>query len=223
MHIKHNMIKGYLFDLDGVIVDTAVFHFQAWRRLAQKLGGDFTEEQNEELKGVSRVDSLKKILEWTGATVSDAEFETLMVEKNEWYLELAQTLSQKDALPGAVQFLKEAHGMGIKIALGSASKNAPMILEKMDLLPLFDAIIDGNNVVNGKPHPEVFLKGAEALGLQPANCVVFEDSIAGVNAAIAGGMKCVGIGSPETLVGAHVHFTALGDTTPNALNALLNA
>ena len=212
------MIKGFLFDLDGVIVDTAVFHFQAWRKLAQKLGGDFTEEQNEQLKGVSRVDSLKKIIEWTGATVSDEEFQTLMVEKNEWYLELVQGLGPQDALPGALNFLQTAYDQGIKIALGSASKNAPMILEKLAITPLFTAIIDGNNVVNGKPHPEVFLKGAEALGLEPSECVVFEDSIAGVQAAKTGGMSSVGIGDAETLQ-ADIHFTALGDTTPEALVA----
>lgn len=212
------MIKGFLFDLDGVIVDTAVFHFQAWRRLAQKLGGDFTEEQNEQLKGVSRIDSLNKIIEWTGATVSDEEFQSLMVEKNEWYLELVQGLGPQDALPGALNFLQTAYDQGIKIALGSASKNAPMILEKLGITPLFTAIIDGNNVVNGKPHPEVFLKGAEALGLEPSECVVFEDSIAGVQAAMTGGMSSVGIGNAETLQ-ADIHFTALGDTTPEALVA----
>ena len=212
------MIKGFLFDLDGVIVDTAVFHFQAWRRLAQKLGGDFTEEQNEQLKGVSRVDSLMKIIEWTGATISDEEFQSLMVEKNEWYLELVQGLGPQDALPGALNFLQTAYDQGIKIALGSASKNAPMILEKLGITPLFTAIIDGNNVVNGKPHPEVFLKGAEALGLEPSECVVFEDSIAGVQAAKTGGMSSVGIGDAETLQ-ADIHFTALGDTTPEALVA----
>lgn len=216
------MIKGFLFDLDGVIVDTAVFHFQAWRRCAQKLGGDFTEAQNEELKGVSRVDSLKKIIEWTGASVTADEFEALMVEKNEWYLELVQELSAADGLPGAMAFLQQAHARGIKIALGSASKNAPMILDKMGLTPLFDAINDGNNVINGKPHPEVFLKGAAALGLNPEECVVFEDSIAGVQAAKTGGMSCVGIGTPETLEGADVHFTALGDTTPEELVARFN-
>ena len=212
------MIKGFLFDLDGVIVDTAVFHFQAWRRLAQKLGGDFTEKQNEQLKGVSRVDSLKKIIEWTGAIVSDEEFQTLMVEKNEWYLELVQGLGPQDALPGALNFLQTAYDQGIKIALGSASKNAPMILEKLGITSLFTAIIDGNNVVNGKPHPEVFLKGAEALGLEPSECVVFEDSIAGVQAAKTGGMSSVGIGDAETLQ-ADIHFSALGDTSPEALVA----
>ncbi len=211
------MIKGFLFDLDGVIVDTAVFHFQAWRRIAQKLGGDFTEAQNEQLKGVSRVDSLKKIMEWTGAKISEEEFLALMELKNEWYLELVRQLSANDGLPGAVEFLREAKAQGIGIALGSASKNAPLILDNMNVLPLFDAIIDENNVVNGKPHPEVFLKGAEALGLTPAECIVFEDSIAGVQAAKAGGMSCVGIGTPDILGGADLYFNALGETTPEEL------
>jgi beta-phosphoglucomutase len=167
---------------------------------------------------VSRVDSLNKIIEWTGATVSDEEFQSLMVEKNEWYLELVQGLGPQDALPGALNFLQTAYDQGIKIALGSASKNAPMILEKLGITPLFTAIIDGNNVVNGKPHPEVFLKGAEALGLEPSECVVFEDSIAGVQAAKTGGMSSVGIGDAETLQ-ADIHFNALGDTTPEALVA----
>lgn len=212
------MIKGFLFDLDGVIVDTAVFHFQAWRRLAQKLGGDFTEAQNEELKGVSRVDSLKKIIEWTGASVTDEEFQQLMEEKNLWYLELVAKLGPQDALPGALEFIQSAYDQGIKIGLGSASKNAPMILEKLGITSLFTAVIDGNNVVNGKPHPEVFLKGAEALELMPKECIVFEDSIAGVQAALTGGMSCVGIGSEEVLK-AHLHIEALGDTTPKALVA----
>ena len=211
------MIKGFLFDLDGVIVDTAVFHFQAWRRIAQKLGGDFSKAQNEQLKGVSRVDSLTKILEWTGTTVTEEEFKALMELKNEWYLELVTRLSDKDGLPGAVDFLHQAKARGIAIALGSASKNAVLILNKMNLLPLFDTIIDGNNVVNGKPHPEVFLKGAEALGLSPAECIVFEDSIAGVQAAKSGGMSCVGIGTPEVLGGADLYFNALGETSPDEL------
>ena len=212
------MIKGFLFDLDGVIVDTAVFHFQAWRRLAQKLGGDFTVEQNEQLKGVSRVDSLKKIIAWTGATVDNQTFINLMELKNECYLELVVQLGPKDALPGALEFIRHAHAKGILIGLGSASKNAPMVLDKLGITALFTTIIDGNNVVNGKPDPEVFLKGADGLDLKPAECLVFEDSIAGVQAAKAGGFNCVGIGSAE-LLKADVHFQALGSSTPEALVA----
>ena len=212
------MIKGFLFDLDGVIVDTAVFHFQAWRSLAQKLGGDFTVEQNEQLKGVSRVDSLKKIIAWTGATIDNQTFINLMELKNECYLELVVQLGPKDGLPGALEFIRHAHAKGILIGLGSASKNAPMVLDKLGITALFTTIIDGNNVVNGKPDPEVFLKGADGLDLKPAECLVFEDSIAGVQAAKAGGFNCVGIGSAE-LLKADVHFQALGSSTPEALVA----
>ncbi len=212
------MIKGFLFDLDGVIVDTAVFHFQAWRKVAQKLGGDFTEAQNEQLKGISRTDSLKKIIEWTQAEVNVLQFQELQEQKNRWYLDLIGGLGPEDALPGAIEFLRRTYSQGILIALGSASKNAPMVLEKLGVTELFSAVIDGNNVINGKPHPEVFLKGAEALGLEPSECLVFEDSIAGVQAAKQGGMSSVGIGEAETL-NANIHFESLGETTPELLAA----
>jgi len=212
------MIKGFLFDLDGVIVDTAVFHFHAWRKVAQKLGGDFTEAQNEQLKGISRIDSLKKIIEWTNAEVNDRQFQELQEQKNRWYLDLISSLGPNDALPGAIDFLQQTHSKGILIALGSASKNAPMVLDKLGITELFSAVIDGNNVLNGKPHPEVFLKGAEALGLEPSECLVFEDSIAGVQAAKQGGMASVGIGNAKTLK-ANLHFESLGETTPEYLLA----
>lgn len=210
------MIKGFLFDLDGVIVDTAVFHFQAWRKVSRQLGGDFTEAQNEQLKGISRVDSLKKIIDWTKAEVDDHQFQALQEQKNRWYLDLVSGLGPNDALPGAINFLQQTHSKGILIALGSASKNAPMVLNKLGVTELFGAIIDGNNVINGKPHPEVFLKGAKALGLKPSECLVFEDSIAGVKAAKQAGMASVGVGEAETLQ-ADIHFNSLGETTPEYL------
>ena len=210
------MIKGFIFDLDGVIVDTAVFHFRAWRKVSRKLGGDFTEAQNEQLKGINRVDSLKKIVEWTKAEVDDLQFQALQEQKNHWYLDLVSGLGPNDALPGAIDFLLQTHSKGILIALGSASKNAPMVLKKLGITELFGAIIDGNNVINGKPHPEVFLKGANALGLKPSECLVFEDSIAGVKAAKQAGMSSVGIGEAETLQ-ADLHFNSLGETTPEYL------
>ena len=210
------MIKGFIFDLDGVIVDTAVFHFRAWRKVSRKLGGDFTEAQNEQLKGINRVDSLKKIVEWTKAEVDDLQFQALQEQKNHWYLDLVSGLGPNDALPGAINFLRQTHSKGILIALGSASKNAPMVLKKLGITELFGAIIDGNNVINGKPHPEVFLKGANALGLKPSECLVFEDSIAGVKAAKQAGMSSVGIGEAETLQ-ADLHFNSLGETTPEYL------
>ncbi len=210
------MIKGFLFDLDGVIVDTAVFHFRAWRKVSRKLGGDFTEAQNEQLKGINRVDSLKKIVEWTKAEVDDLQFQALQEQKNQWYLDLVSGLGPNDALPGAINFLRQTHSKGILIALGSASKNAPMVLKKLGITELFGAIIDGNNVINGKPHPEVFLKGANSLGLKPSECLVFEDSIAGVKAAKQAGMASVGIGEAETLQ-ADLHFNSIGETTPEYL------
>ncbi|WP_028296670.1 beta-phosphoglucomutase [Olivibacter sitiensis] len=194
-------IKGLIFDLDGVLVDTAVFHFQAWKRLANTLGYDFTERENEQLKGVSRVQSLQLILKWAGIEKTEAEQEALAAKKNDWYLELVNQMKMGDTLPGAEEFLKESKAAGYKIALGSASKNARLILEKTGIIDYFDAIIDGNGVSASKPDPEVFLKGAEALGVEPADCLVFEDAQAGIDAARVGGMHVVGIGKAEDLHG----------------------
>ncbi len=195
-------LKAALFDLDGVLVDTAVFHFQAWRRLARELGFDFTEHQNEQLKGISRMESLDRILAWGGVTLTAAGKEAWATRKNGWYLELVSQMKPTDVLPGTREFLENCRAAGLKIALGSASKNAPLILEKTDLLPLFDAVIDGTHVTHGKPDPEVFLLGAQALGVSPAACVVFEDAVAGIEAAHRGGMKAVGVGAPEVLTDA---------------------
>lgn len=201
MNIPKN-IKAFLFDLDGVLVDTAVFHFQAWKRLANSLGFDFTEKENEQLKGVSRVRSLQLILQWAGVEKSAEEQERLATQKNEWYLELVKQMKHGDTLPGAEAFLEASKKRGYKIALGSASKNAGLILERTGILPYFDAIIDGNGVSASKPDPEVFLKGAAALGVDPTNCLVFEDAQAGIDAARAGGMQVIGIGRAEDLHGA---------------------
>lgn len=195
-------IKALLFDLDGVLVDTAVFHFRAWKRLANSLGFDFTEKENEQLKGVSRDRSLRLILNWAGIEKTEAEREELAARKNEWYLELVNRMKKGDTLPGAEDFLKRAKAAGYKLALGSASKNAGLILERTGIKPYFDAMIDGNRVSASKPDPEVFLMGAEALGVRPADCLVFEDAQAGIDAARAGGMHVVGIGKEEDLNGA---------------------
>lgn len=188
------MIRGFLFDLDGVLVDTAQYHFLAWQRMASELGIHFGEAENEQLKGVSRAESLNRILAWGGKTLSDAEKQHWMALKNTWYLELVAAMPADDYLPGAYQFLVASRAAGIKVALGSASKNAPLILERLGWMPLFDALVDGNVVTASKPDPEVFLEGARRLGLRPEECVVFEDSEAGVEAARRGGMKVVGIG-----------------------------
>jgi beta-phosphoglucomutase len=188
------VIRGFLFDLDGVLVDTAQYHFLAWQRMAAELGIHFGEAENEQLKGVSRAESLNRILAWGGKSLSDAEKQHWMTLKNDWYLELVRGMPADDYLPGAHEFLRASRAAGIKVALGSASKNAPLILERLGWIPLFDALVDGNIVTASKPDPEVFLEGARRLGLKPEECVVFEDSEAGVEAARRGGMKVVGIG-----------------------------
>ncbi len=215
-----NSIKACIFDLDGVIVDTAVYHYKAWKRLANSLGFDFTEEQNEKLKGVSRVRSLELILQWGGITKTAAEQEVLATEKNTWYVEMISHMKPDEILPGAKEFVQACRDAGIKTALGSASKNSMMILEKIGMVDLFDAIIDGNKVSKAKPDPEVFLKGAEAVGVTPAGCVVFEDAIAGIEAAIAGGMKAVGIGSPDVLTEANLVISGLDKMSIEQLDTL---
>ncbi len=213
-------IKACIFDLDGVIVDTAVYHYKAWKRLANELGFDFTEEDNEKLKGVSRTRSLELILQWGGITKTDAEKEELATRKNTWYVDMISKMTPAEVLPGAKEFLELCISAGLKTALGSASKNSGMILEKTGIAHLFDVVIDGNKVSKPKPDPEVFLKGAEGLHEAPENCVVFEDAIAGVEAAIAGGMKAVGIGSPKVLYEANLVVSGLNEMSLKKLYAL---
>jgi beta-phosphoglucomutase len=213
-------IKACLFDLDGVLVDTAVYHYQAWKRLANTMGFDFTEEQNEQLKGVSRVESLNKILAWGGVEKTDAEKEELATLKNSWYVEMITKMTPAEVLPGTVDFLTEIHQAGYKLALGSASKNSGIILERTHLAHFFDEIVDGNMVTKSKPDPEVFLKGAELLGFEPAACVVFEDAVAGVEAAKRGGMKAIGIGDKSVLADADIVVSGLDKLTVKNLEAL---
>ena len=215
-----NSIKACIFDLDGVIVDTAVYHYKAWKRLANSMGFDFTEEDNEKLKGVSRVRSLEIILELGGVSKTEAEREELATLKNTWYVDMITHMTPAEILPGAKEFLETCRAAGIKTALGSASKNSMTILDKINMTHLFDAVIDGNKVTNAKPDPEVFLKGAEALGVQPAECVVFEDAIAGVEAAINGGMKVVGIGLPAVLTKANLVVSGLDKMSLEKLSLL---
>jgi len=199
--------KAFIFDLDGVIVDTAKFHFLAWRKLANDLGFDFTEEQNEQLKGVSRVESLKKILKWGDMKLSEKEFNRQMALKNENYLSYVGEMDKAEILPGVPKVLDYLLENDIPFALGSASKNARTILKKIDLYDKFDAIVDGTDVSKAKPDPEVFLIAAEKLNTKPENCVVFEDSVAGVQAANIGKMTSVGIGDKKVLQEADYVFT----------------
>lgn len=194
-----NTMRAGLFDLDGVIVDTAKFHYLAWRELANGLGFDITEEQNEHLKGISRMESLDRILAMGGATLPDDEKVRLATIKNARYVEMVKAMPASDILPGAKDYLLQLRDRGVKIALGSASKNAELILENLRIRELFDAVIDGNKATQSKPDPQVFLLGARAVGIAPNDCVVYEDAAAGIEAAKAGGMHAVGIGRPENL------------------------
>ena len=205
-------IKAFLFDLDGVIVDTAIYHYQAWKRLANELGFDISEEFNERLKGVSRTESLDIILAHGGLTLPDEEKTELAARKNEWYLELVSRMTSDDILPGVAKFFSQVRKAGLLTALGSVSKNAPLILERIGMTQAFEAIIDGSKITKGKPDPEVFTKGAAELEVSAAECVVFEDAIAGVEAGKRGGMFVVGLGSPDVLKQA--------DLVAPSLNAL---
>lgn len=196
-------IKACIFDLDGVIVDTAKYHYQAWKRLCNELGFDLSEEENESLKGIGREESLDILLEKGGISKSSDEKAELTSQKNGWYQELIGRMTPEEVLPGALAFLKGVKASGRKTALGSSSRNARMIIETLEIESLFDAIIDGTKVSKGKPDPQTFLLGAEALKIHPSNCVVFEDAKAGVQAAIAGGMYVVGVGNADTLARAN--------------------
>ncbi|NWL89653.1 MULTISPECIES: beta-phosphoglucomutase [unclassified Paenibacillus] len=195
-------MRGAIFDLDGVIVDTAKYHYLAWRSLAERLGFEFTAAGNERLKGVSRVESLKILLEIGGVEAGEAERLKMAEEKNKEYVEYISRLEPAEILPGAKEYLQQLRQQGVKIALGSASKNAAFILDRLGIAELFDAVIDGTKVSKAKPDPEVFLAASEALGLAPADCVVFEDAAAGVEAGKAAGCRVVGIGSSEVLFAA---------------------
>jgi len=196
--------------LDGVIVDTAKYHFLAWRNLANSLGFEFTEVQNELLKGVSRVKSLEILLKIGNVELTDNEKQTLLVNKNTEYLQYVNKMTADEILPGINELLSFLDQNNIKYALGSASKNAPLILEKVGLLNRFTAIVDGNDVSKAKPDPEVFLIGAKKLNMKPEDCIVVEDAIAGVEAANAANMLSIGIGDAKVLNEANY---VLNDTT----------
>lgn len=198
--------KAFIFDLDGVIVDTARYHYLAWQKIASRLGIEFTHEHNELLKGVSRVRSLDIILGLGNVEASQEDKDKWLVEKNEDYLQYIHHMEADEILDGVVPVLDYLRQNNQKIALGSASKNARPILEKVGILHYFDAIVDGNDVTNAKPDPEVFIKAAELLGLPSEGAVVFEDSVAGVQAANIARMVSIGIGDKAILHEAQYNF-----------------
>lgn len=201
--------RGALFDLDGVLVDTAVLHHAAWQELATELGFLLSDEAAERTKGVSRLAALDIVLAAGGISASDEDRLRWATRKNERYKAMLGDLTPDDLLPGALDFLHALGERGIKRALGSASANAPAILHHLEIADCFEAVVDGTLVKEAKPHPAVFLKGAELLGLPPASCVVYEDAAAGVRAAHAAGMFCVGIGTTANLPEADVVIPSL--------------
>ena len=213
--------KGFIFDLDGVIVDTAKYHFLAWKKLANSLDIDFSEEENEQLKGVSRVKSLEKILSWGNKTLSEAEFNGLMAEKNEDYLNHIAQMNEDEILPDVPRVLNLLKEEQQGISLGSASKTARTILDQVALKTAFDAIVDGNDVSKAKPDPEVFLIAADLLGVAPEDCIVFEDSVAGVEAANVANMISIGIGSEEVLGHAQYVFKDFTEISDEFIKSLI--
>ena len=216
------MIKACIFDLDGVIVDTAKYHYVAWKRLANELGIDLTKEENEQLKGVSRMQTLEIILE--KGSIQDKftleEKNALAAKKNDWYLEFVVKMDKGEILEGVEEFLQVLQENNIKIGLGSASKNAPTILDVTGLTDYFEVIIDGSKVKRSKPDPETFLLGAEGLGVKPSEAIVFEDSYKGLQAALNGGFYTIGIGSPDTLSAAHIIMDGVKDMTIDILKGM---
>lgn len=213
--------KGFIFDLDGVIVDTAKYHFLAWQKLANSIGVEFTHEQNEQLKGVSRVKSLEKILNWGNITLDNEEFIGLMAKKNEDYLLHIEKMDASEILPDVPRILELLETENQGIALGSASKNAEVILQKVHLIQKFSAIIDGNGVTKGKPDPEVFLNAANALSIAPEDCIVFEDATAGIDAANAANMISIGIGDASVLHKADYVFKDFTEISSDFIQELI--
>lgn len=193
------MIAACIFDLDGVIVDTARYHFLAWRRLASELGIAFSEEENEKLKGVSRMRSLDIILELGGVELSPEQKNLLAEKKNTWFVDYLKHMKPDEIFPGVKALLMRLRDSGLKVGLASSSKNARMVVELLDIQQDFDTIVDGTMIVNSKPDPEIFLLTAERLGISPEGCLVFEDAEAGIEAALRAGMKCIGIGHSAAL------------------------
>ncbi|PIF01053.1 MAG: beta-phosphoglucomutase [Maribacter sp.] len=215
--------KGFIFDLDGVIVDTAKYHYLAWKKLANELGFGFTEEQNELFKGVSRKRCLEILLDIGGVKATQEQFDAWMAGKNEDYLAYIDKMDASEVLPDVVKVLKSLKDREVPIALGSASKNAKPILERVGLLHYFDCLVDGNSVTKAKPDPEVFLIAAQKLGLKPGDCIVFEDAVAGIQAANSAKMTSIGIGDPVVLADADYNFNDFTEIDLGFIKELLES
>jgi len=214
--------SGFIFDLDGVIVDTAKYHYLAWKKLADELGFEFTHDHNELFKGVSRKRCLEILLDIGNVSASQKQFDEWMEEKNIDYLAYIEKMDESEILPDVPKILNYLKENDIPLALGSASKNARHILEKVNLIHFFDAIVDGTNVSKAKPNPEVFLIAAEQLNVAPERCIVFEDAKAGVQAANNAGMISIGIGDAEILSDAKYNFKNFTEIDFSFLNKLIS-
>ncbi|MHB8776117.1 MAG: beta-phosphoglucomutase, partial [Bellilinea sp.] len=201
------MIQAFLFDLDGVLTDTSEFHFLGWKRLAEDLGIPFTRQENEALRGVSRRESLALLLK--GRPVSEAEATAMMEQKNRYYLELLEKMTPSSLLPGAKEILEELGRLGLKRVIVSVSKNAPLVIERLQLMPLIDDLVDGNAPARSKPFPDLFLLAANKFGLKPTDCLVVEDAAAGIEAAHAAGMLALGLGPVERVGKAELVLPSL--------------
>ncbi len=207
------MIKGFIFDLDGVITDTAELHYEAWKDLSDEMGWNFDRELNENLRGISRLDSIKVIMDHNNVELDEAKTEELANKKNEIYVASLDKITPEDYLPGAQALLTHLRTEGFNVALGSASKNAIKVLEQLNAIAYFDVIGDGTSVAKSKPAPDIFLYGSEKMGLQPEDCIVFEDAEKGIDAAKAGGFYSVGIGPKERVGHADLRFDNMGQAT----------
>jgi len=210
-------IGGIIFDLDGVLITTDELHYQSWRELADAEGIPFDRTINQRLRGVSRMRSLEIILERSSRPYSTTEKEALAERKNDRYRQLLETLTHDDLAPGAIELLTELRRRGAGVALASSSRNARLILRRLEITDLFDAIVDGNDIRASKPAPDVFLQCAERLGVPPETCIVVEDAAAGIEAARRAGMAVIGIGPPASLPGATLIHATLADLTADDL------
>ncbi|MBP9925953.1 MAG: beta-phosphoglucomutase [Cyclobacteriaceae bacterium] len=214
------MIQAVIFDLDGVIIDTAHYHYIAWKRLASEFGITLTPAHNELLKGVSRLRSLEIILSLGNITLPQEQMEKLAEKKNKWFVEYIESIRPEEIYPGVLDLIHNLRKKKIKVGLASSSKNSPRVIELLGIAKDFDTLIDGTMIIHTKPDPEIFLLAAHRLGVDPAHCVVFEDAAAGVEAALAAGMKCVGIGQQSQLGKANKVIAHTGDFNLNDLNTL---
>lgn len=212
-------IRAFIFDLDGVLTDTAEYHYRAWKRLAEEEGIPFTRQDNEALRGIPRRESLLLILK--GRRMPESKLQELMERKNRYYLQFIEAITPRDLSPGAKELLEEIRQAGLKAAVGSASKNARQVIERLEIEDLLDVIVDGTSVERQKPAPDLFLQAARLLGLSPQECVVVEDAAAGIEAALAGGFRSVGLGPPGRVGKAEAIFPSLENVSLRDILAAL--